>query len=276
MGRMFGRWEVVGEPVKINGVWREDVQCSCAHKTRRFVRRPTLNNGTSTSCGCARSETCAAAEQDPKERQKTYLTRKIYEGMRRRCEKDKTYIRRGIKVCDRWLGPEGFKNFLADVGKRPGANFSLNRIDNDKGYEPNNVEWTDRFTQANNTSRNRFVECDGCRKTISEWARELGVATQTLASRINRHGDEAIRRTREHVQRGGGGNWNTKWIEYNGETLTTQMWAEKFGVSPKLLNYRIREYGEEEAMRRSYEAYRAGVKYIAPNPRPSEVNNPQR
>jgi len=58
------------------------------------------------------------------------------------------YGNRGIKVCDRWR--YSFKNFFEDVGAKPSPELTLERIDNDKGYEPGNVVWIDRECQANN------------------------------------------------------------------------------------------------------------------------------
>ena len=72
------------------------------------------------------------------------------------------YGARGILVCERWQGPNGFINFLSDVGRRPSSRHSLDRYpDNDGNYEPGNVRWATRSEQLRNTRRTLLVEFEG-------------------------------------------------------------------------------------------------------------------
>jgi hypothetical protein len=64
------------------------------------------------------------------------------------------YGGRGITICDRWLGKDGFQNFISDMGDKPHKGYTLNRIDNDGNYEPSNCEWASRYKQAGNKSNN--------------------------------------------------------------------------------------------------------------------------
>lgn len=92
------------------------------------------------------------------------------------------YGGRGIKVCSRWRN--SFDKFISDMGIRPRAGMSIDRIDPNGDYEPGNCRWATQETQANNTRRNRFIEFDGKRLTISQWARTMGIKKRTLHGRI--------------------------------------------------------------------------------------------
>lgn len=92
------------------------------------------------------------------------------------------YRKRGITVCERWLR---FDNFLADMGRRPDGT-TLDRINNDGDYEPGNVRWASRRTQANNRVTNRFFEFRGALRTLSEIVRETGVSKELLRARLSR------------------------------------------------------------------------------------------
>ena len=90
------------------------------------------------------------------------------------------YGGRGITICERWLL---FSNFYADMGPRP-EGMTLDRIDNDKGYSPDNCRWTTWEEQENNCSRNRFLTHDGVTLTIAQWARRLQITRGTLWHRL--------------------------------------------------------------------------------------------
>lgn len=93
----------------------------------------------------------------------------------------------GVRVCDRWQGPNGFENFLSDMGPRPGRRFTLDRFPNREGdYEPRNVRWATDQQQANGRSSNRIIEFDGAKRTMAEWARHVGLSYCALQSRLDR------------------------------------------------------------------------------------------
>ena len=102
------------------------------------------------------------------------------------CPPYHNYGGRGIKMCDRWLGPDGFVNFLADMGERPRDDYSLDRIDNDGDYSPENCRWTDKRTQGNNRRTNKLLSYAGETHTEAEWAKKIGVNRGTLHERLRR------------------------------------------------------------------------------------------
>lgn len=111
--------------------------------------------------------------------------------MRRRCfdkkyEQYMDYGGRGIIVCERWLGKQGFINFLSDMGKKPSLKHSIERINNNGNYEPANCKWATKKEQGRNRRNNRYLEYNGERKLISDWAEDIGVPSCLLTKRLSR------------------------------------------------------------------------------------------
>jgi hypothetical protein len=93
------------------------------------------------------------------------------------------YAAKGIAVCDRWRN--SFENFLADMGERPEGT-TLDRIDNNRGYEPGNCRWATTKTQGSNRACVDLITYNGKTLNPEDWARELGLKPQTIRSRISR------------------------------------------------------------------------------------------
>jgi hypothetical protein len=111
-----------------------------------------------------------------------------YRAMKNRCNTPsyRAYDRyggRGIKICDRWLGKDGFKNFIKDMGRKPSDKHSLDRIDNNGDYTPNNCRWASQIEQKNNTSKNRFETIKDKTQTVSQWCRQYGINVSTIYNR---------------------------------------------------------------------------------------------
>jgi hypothetical protein len=94
------------------------------------------------------------------------------------------YFMRNIKVCDRWK--ENFYAFFVDMGECPDG-YTLERIDNDKGYFPENCKWATRQEQSINTRKTIWLTHDGITLSAAEWAVKIGVPKQTVYSRIKRN-----------------------------------------------------------------------------------------
>ena len=130
--------------------------------------------------------------------------------MKRRCNSPKDshyelYGGRGIKVCDEWNNYENFKEWAYSNGYDETAKFgncTIDRIDNDGDYSPENCRWVDRITQANNTSRNRYVEFEGQRLTIAEFARVMNIDKNHAWYYVNKF-DKEIENGRVNIASGG-------------------------------------------------------------------------
>ena len=91
------------------------------------------------------------------------------------------YGGRGISVCNRWMT---YENFLADMGRRPSPNHSLDRKNNDLGYSLENCRWATKTVQARNRRSSTAIEWKGEVKTIAEWAEVTGMTVSTITQRI--------------------------------------------------------------------------------------------
>lgn len=103
----------------------------------------------------------------------------------------KDYGARGIFVCDRWR--YSFKNFITDMGRRPSAGYSIERIKNAIGYEPGNCKWATRREQGRNQRSNHLLTFCGETKVIADWAVKTGLLSATISYRVLKLGWTAER-----------------------------------------------------------------------------------
>lgn len=182
-GMKYGRWTIISESEKRNKGGDVYYNCICDCGTTRAVSGALLRNGQSTSCGCYNHE--IIKKENPDYKTKLYG---IHASMKRRCccENEKSYANyggRGIKVCEEWLNDfQAFKQWALASGYVRGL--TLDRIDNDGDYCPENCRWVTHKVQNNNTRRNVLVEIDGVTKTLTEWAESSGIKTMTLKRRM--------------------------------------------------------------------------------------------
>lgn len=190
-GRRFGRLLVLRvSSVRIYGkqlAW--DCQCDCG--VIKPLLTSVLNSGSTKSCGCLKKE-CKPPVLTTHGMSR-YSGIKVWEGMLRRCtntaDKDfSLYGGRGIKVCERWLD---VRNFARDMGEKP-AGCSLDRIDPDGNYSPENCRWATPAQQGANKRTNRIIEHDGQRLHMAEWCRRLNVKPSTVINRINSGMDPSL------------------------------------------------------------------------------------
>lgn len=93
------------------------------------------------------------------------------------------YGGRGITMCDRWR--ESYAAFMGDMGPRPSLDYSVERINNDGPYSPENCRWATDREQSNNRRNNHRITLNGTTKTLVEWARSIGISTGTITRRLN-------------------------------------------------------------------------------------------
>ena len=106
------------------------------------------------------------------------------------CLSYKNYGGRGIKICDEWKNDFiSFYNWSLANGYKD--NLTIDRIDVNGNYEPSNCRWVSKKEQDNNRRTNRFIEYNGIKKTIQQWAEEKGINTYTLRKRIRMYGEKS-------------------------------------------------------------------------------------
>lgn len=191
-GQRFGRWEVL----RLSELRQEKRQaipywlCQCSCGTTRPVRGAVLKAGNSTSCGCYQRERASAAATTHGAARvgKKTPTYRVWRNMICRCYEPAhldfgRYGGRGITVCERWR--HNFPNFLADMGEKPDEH-SIERLDVDAGYLPENCTWIPVKHQAINRSSTVWVEHNGERMPMKHYAALMGVSYGALGKRVKR------------------------------------------------------------------------------------------
>jgi len=231
-GRRFGRLVVLGKEGYRNKNLCYLCRCDCGEE--KIINGYSLLKGDTRSCGCLHIETnkklsITHGATDTKE----YI---VWESMRARCRNQnrqdfKNYGGRGIKVCDRWLN--SFEDFIEDMGFCP-EGLTIERIDNDGNYSPENCRWGTRKEQALNRRSNRVLVYRGISKTVSEWAEMLNVERGAIVHRLGRGWsiEDALEKPFE--------NKKHKLIAFNGIVDTLTGWGRRLGGSQELIRRRLK------------------------------------
>lgn len=183
VGKRFGRLTVISEcnPRKYQSGTKSRFLCRCDCGALHYAQGSSLVSSSIQSCGCLRNE---KATTHGMARSKTY---KSWAAMMSRCRNPKDpgwhlYGGRGITVCKSWWI---FENFLLDMGERlPGT--SIDRIDPNGNYDPNNCRWASSKAQSQNRRNTHFVELNGQKMCVTEWERKLGMKREVMGSRLRR------------------------------------------------------------------------------------------
>lgn len=186
-GRRFGRLTILGRAgsdERGQALWH----CKCDCGNASIVTSSNLRRGNSTSCGCFRNEKTSQRRKAHGQTKTRLYT--IWENMKKRCLKPSQphfddYGGRGITVCAEWLNCfEDFRDWAFANGYAD--NLSIDRIDVNGNYCPENCRWVDVQTQMNNTRRNNFITFNGETHTLAEWSRLTGINYMSLKTRLQR------------------------------------------------------------------------------------------
>tara|TARA_R110000765_G_scaffold376076_2_gene466781 strand:+ start:1523 stop:2149 length:627 start_codon:yes stop_codon:yes gene_type:complete len=190
MKKQYGRLTVVKELKKINYKKIFLCKCSCGNETE--TRFDHLRDGSTKSCGCLKRELATkrmTKHGEAKSGAKSTLFN-AWCAMKGRCynknnQDYKTYGARGITVYEGWI--DNFSDFSTyvnkELGERPNK-YSLDRIDNNKGYEPNNLKWSSPTEQVRNRSCSRVLAFKGETLSLKEWSERTGIQRRTIHARI--------------------------------------------------------------------------------------------
>lgn len=179
-GQRFGNWTVLSRAENKGNASMWNCICDCG--TVRAVSSANLRNGRTLSCGC----------NSLKHGKRSTRLYRIWGGMKARCYRKthvwyKRYGGRGIVICDEWRDNfQAFYNWAMANGYRD--DLSIDRIDVNGNYSPDNCKWSTEVEQKNNRSNNQTVEINGRTQTLAEWATEAGLKYTTVYRRY-KHGD---------------------------------------------------------------------------------------
>ena len=181
---------------------------------------------------------------------KNYRLNYIYSEMKQRCynpkcKSYKDYGERGITVCDEWTNIEkvdgkttkgwlSFKKWALENGYS--ESLTIDRIDTNGDYSPQNCRWVTRKVQANNVRTNRFITYNGVTKTLSEWSDTLKIGYKVLESRLNRYG-WSVERAFETKD-----NCNFKMIVYKNKRQSLKEWCNELGLNYSKIRSRLNNY----------------------------------
>ena len=175
-------------------------------------------------------------------------TNQCYKDMKDRCynvrsQRYHTHGGRGIKVCDRWL--ESYENFVSDMGIKPDG-YSLDRIDNDGDYSPDNCRWATPKEQALNRRTNVYITYNGDTLTISQWAEILGISFNALCKRLARWTiEEALSSERKDVHEIDEDTKEEILARYFEGGISQSKLAKEYGVSQGVISKWVVQIKEE-------------------------------
>lgn len=191
-GQRFDRLLAVG-PVGMNRhkmiLWL--CRCDCGNES--IVIGIMLRSGHTRSCGCFAAD--RRKEWNTTHGMTDTPLHIVWKGMKARCENPasvnfKHYGGRGISIYEEWSRSfEAFRDYVTQLPNYGEPGYTLDRIDNDQGYRPGNVQWATQAEQNRNTRRSNLIAYRGETKCLTDWAIHLSMKTETLRNRLSRGWD---------------------------------------------------------------------------------------
>ena len=196
-GQQFGKLTVVRRGpdriAKSGKSVRWECRCECG--AQALVDGRHLKNGHTRSCGCEKKIAARKVGKDNlRHNQEERRLHHIWNGLNMRCRNEKNdrfsdYGGRGITVCKEWADSFGaFRDWALANGYR--GDLTIDRIDVNGNYIPENCRWATVIEQNNNKRNNHFITVFGVKKTVSEWARAVGISNGTIYARLRKGWNE--------------------------------------------------------------------------------------
>ena len=194
-GKRFGRPVVINratDNISKSGYKTAMWNCVCDCGNTKIIRGKSLTAGVTKSCGCYAKELKSKANKKHGENGTRLYA--IWDSMRQRCYNKKhhayhNYGGRGISVCEEWDDYSNFKSWAIKNGYdnyAPRGKYTLDRVNVNEGYSPNNCRWVDMKIQSNNKRNTITVNFQGSSHTLKEWAAITGIKYETLWARYHR------------------------------------------------------------------------------------------
>jgi hypothetical protein len=184
IGNVYNRLTVLSEPVGKRKI--VTVQCSCENKTIKKVSLRNIKISSTKSCGCLNKELMSV--RSTKHGLVNHPMYRVWDAMIQRCtnknnKKFHHYGGRGIVVDEKW---KKFQGFFEDMSPTWVEGLTLDRRDNEDGYNKTNCQWVTMKKQNQNKRTNRYAMHDGQTKCIKEWCEDLKLNYDTISNRIKR------------------------------------------------------------------------------------------